>query len=103
MAIHPELACDLDGVDLHPLQVVVRGVVLRFDGARQRLDGSHVQGGELFGVQLAVLEPPHVEGVGALQKEQRRQDEQPSRPAERVAHRCEGPGHRPCQQVVGIT
>ena len=48
---------DLDGVDLHALQMVVRGVILGFDGQRQRFDGAQVQGRHLLGVLLFVLQP----------------------------------------------
>ena len=45
----------LDGIDANPLQMIVRGLVFRLDGQRQRFDGSQVQIRHLFHMPLLVL------------------------------------------------
>ena len=49
---------DLNREYAHALQVLVRGVVLGFDGQRKGLDGAQVQRGDLFGVAFFDFDLP---------------------------------------------
>ena len=60
---HTQFFGHFDGIHPHPLQVVVRGVVLGFDGQRQRLDGAQVQSRHFFHVALFVFEFSQVQTI----------------------------------------
>ena len=78
----PRSSPDLDGVDLHALQVVVRGVVLGVDGQGQRLDGSQVQRRHLFGVIVLVVQPAQIQPVGAVDQVDDGNDQHRALPSE---------------------
>ena len=55
-----ELFADLHGVDLHAAKVAVCGVVLGFDGQRQRFNRAQVQARHVFHVLLLIFQPAQV-------------------------------------------
>ena len=62
-------------VELHAADVRLRRLVLRVDRARERFDRREVQVGGLLHVPLLVLDPPHVDLVGAVGEVDRREGE----------------------------
>ena len=61
--------------------MVMRGVILGFDGERQRFDGAQVQRRHLFGVLLFVFHAAQVEVIRAIDQVDHRNRQQRGLPA----------------------
>ncbi len=70
--LHAQLFCDLDRVNSNALQMLVRGVVLGFDGKRQRLDRAQVQVRHFLNVTLLILQLAEVKTIRAINEINRR-------------------------------
>ena len=95
-----ELARQLHGVNAHALQMIVRGLVLGFNGQSQRFNGAHVQRRHLRHMVLFIFQFAQVEPVRAIDNEHRRQRQQCGLPARAPVDPSEERGHRPARQVI---
>ncbi len=64
--VQAQFLADLHRVGLHPLQMIVRGVVLGLNGQGKSFNGSQMQRGHLFGVLLLVFHASQIEVIGAV-------------------------------------
>ena len=98
---HAQFLGHFDGVHPHPLQVVVRGVVLGFDGQRQRLDGAQVQGRHFFDVPLFVLQFSQIQPIRPVDQVDDGNDQQRRFPSELAVEPADHAGKGGAHQVVG--
>ena len=99
--VQAQFLAHFDRVHLHPLQMIVRGMVLGFNGQRQSLDSSQVERSHLFGVFLLVFHPAQIEVVRAVDQVDHRDGQQRSLPSE-VTIDGAGRGHdQRAEQIVG--
>src|SRR6202044_3951448 len=97
---NPQFFGDLDGVDPHPLQVFVGGLVFSFDSERQGLNGSKVQVRHFFNVAFFVFQFPQIQPVGAVDQINSRNEQQRSFPVECVIEPGDCSGNSGPDQVV---
>ncbi len=77
---HPERARERRRVELHAPDVELRGLVLRVDRQRERLDRRQVQVRHLAHVALLVVDPAEIDLVAAVGQVQRRRREREQPP-----------------------
>ena len=94
-----EILGDLERVDAHPLQVVVRGLVLGFDRQSQRFDGAHVQVGDFLYVPLFIFQLAQIQPIRAVDQVHHRQNQQRRLPVGEVVQPTHHPGY-PCPHQV---
>ena len=92
---------DFDGIDPHPLQVVMGGVVLGLDGQRQSFNGAHVQSRHLFDVALFVFQFSQVQPVRAVDQVHHGHGEKRRFPSERAVEPADHAGDGGAHQVIG--
>ncbi len=98
---------DLDGVSFDALQMIVRGLVLGFDGDRQRLDGAAMQRGDFFGVRALILgaffrflQPADVQAMGAVDHVEDRHQQQSRLPSRQTLGDGDDPGRGRAHQII---
>src|SRR5205814_8528389 len=64
--VHAEVLGNLDRIDLDATQMIVGGVIFRFDSQRKRLDGAQVQRSDFLGVVFLRLEAAQVGLIGPV-------------------------------------
>ena len=89
-----------DGVDPHPLQMIVRGMVFGFNSQGQRLDGPQVESGHFFHVALFVFQLAQVEPVRTIDHKHGRQRQQGSLPVHFLVHPAHHSGDGSTYKVI---
>ena len=97
---HAQFLGYFDGINSHPLQVIVGGVVLGFDGQRQRFNGAQVQSGHLLHVALLVFKFSQIQPIRAVNQVDDGHDEQRSFPSELAVEPADHPGEGRAHQVI---
>ena len=99
---------DFDGINAHALQVIVRSVVLGFDGQGQSFDGAEVQRGNVFCVALFDFDLGffsgklgEIEMVGAVDPVNEGQNQERSLPANAFAEQADSEHHGGSNHVKG--
>src|SRR3989454_480420 len=64
--IQPKVLGNLDRINLHPAQMIVGGVILRFNREGKRLDGAQMKRSNFLGVFLLGSETAQVSLIGAV-------------------------------------
>ena len=87
----PQILADFDRVELHALQMIVRGVILGVDGQRQRLDGSQVQSVHGLHVRSFLLHLSQMSPVGTMHQVDQGQANDWKFPLNAVRQACRSP------------
>ncbi len=99
--VQAQFLAHLHRVDLHALQMIVRGVILGLDGQRESFDGSQVQRRHLLGVLLLVLHPAQIEVIGAVDQIYDGDGQQRGLPAEMSIDGAGRAHDQRAQQIIG--
>ena len=83
--------------------MLVSGVVLGFDGQRQRFDGAQVQRGHLLDVLLLVFQAAQISAIRAVNEVDDRNQNQRSMPVRLAAKHTEYPGNGRAPEIIGET
>ena len=99
--IQAHVLAHFNGVHLHPLQMVVRGVILGFNRESKRFDGSEVQRCHLFGVFLIVFHSAEKKVIGTVDQINDGNGQQRPSPTQVAIDRAGRTRHSRAQQIVG--
>ena len=100
---HAQFFRHFDGIDADALQVLVRGMVLGFNGQSQSLNGPQMQVRHFLDVAFLVLQFAEVKAVRAVDQVNRRHQEQRRFPVESLVEPRNRAGDPGSHQVVRET
>ena len=105
--VEAEVFGDLERVSFDARQVIVRGLILSFDGDCQGLDGAAMQSGNFFGVRALILraffrflQPADVQTVGAVDHVEDRHQQQTGLPSRLALGDGDDPGRGCAYQII---
>src|SRR5229473_1728351 len=99
--VQPEFLGNLDRINLYPAQVIVCGVILRFNRKGKRLDGAQVKRSNFLGVFLLRLEAAQVGPVGAIDPINDGEREKTKLPADQPIDGAYSTSNQRAKQVIG--
>ena len=97
---HAQFLCHFDGIDAHALQVLVGGVVLRFNRQRQRFNGSQMEIRHFLDVAFLVFQFAQVETIGAVDQVHSRHQQERRFPVELLVEPCDCSRYARADEVV---
>ena len=97
-----QILADLDGIELHALQMIVRSVILGVDRERQRFDGSQMQSVDRFCMcarSCSICD--QMGSVGTMHQVDQRQADDRKFPLNAMRQRADHPRHGGAHRVIG--
>ena len=91
---------DFNGVNANAAKMIMRGLVLGFDGQSQGFNGTQVQARHFFHMALLVFQFAQIEPVGAVDHEHCGQSQQRGLPAHHAVHPAHESGDGGTHQVI---
>ena len=91
---------DLNCIRLNPLQMIVRSVVLGFNGEGQSFNGSQVERGNLIGMLLFCFQSVEVGPIGTEYPVNDGKNQEGDLPAVQVVNKAYAAGDKRSEQVI---